>query len=119
MGQAARANAKTILRASSQDGPSFLIVVWMTVPPTPVFPLCSGLLRVVPTIGPALSLEVTPVGAVFAVVPVVVVAVVSIVDLDLPAGFLSFWAGHSYRWCGKRSAQKQQAEVSIHILQNM
>jgi len=90
------------------------------VAPTPVFPLCSGVLPVVPTIGPALNHVITPVGAIFAVVPVVVVAVVPIVDPDdLHAGFLRLRAGHGYRWGGKSSAQKQQAEVSIEIRQDV
>ena len=91
----------------------------MTVAPTPVFPLCSGVLPVVPTIGPALNHEITPVGVVFAVVPVVVVAVVPIADPGLRSGILRFWPGHSYRWCGKSSPQKQQAEVSIAMTQDV
>ena len=87
--------------------------------PTPVFPLCSGVLPVVRTTGPALNHVITPVGAIFAVVPVVVVTMVPIVDSDLNGPFLRLWAGHGYRWCGKSSAQKQQAEVSIDIAQDV
>jgi hypothetical protein len=39
--------------------------------------------------------QVTPVGAVFVVVPVMVIAVVPIVDSDLDAGLLSFGFGHN------------------------
>ena len=106
-------------RSSSQDGQSFLIVVRMTVTPTPVLPLSSGVLPVVGTIGPVLRHVITPVGAIFAVVPVVVVTAIPIVDPDLHAGFLRLWASHAYRWCGKGSAQKQQAEVSIDMKQDM
>jgi uncharacterized YccA/Bax inhibitor family protein len=45
-------------------------------------------------IAPMLHHEVTPVGAVFAVVPIVVVAVVAIVDADLDASFLRLGAGN-------------------------
>jgi len=96
-----------------------LIVARVMVAPAPELPLSSGVLPVVRTIGLALNHVITPVGAVFAVVPVVVVTVVPIIDTDLHAGFLRLWAGLGYRWCGKGSAQKQQAEVSIDITQDM
>jgi hypothetical protein len=96
-----------------------LIVVRMTVTPAPVLPLSSGVLPVVRTIGPVLNHVITPVGAIFAVVPVVVVTMVPIIDTDLHAGFLRLWAGLGYRWCGKGSAQKQQAEVSIDMKQDV
>ena len=89
------------------------------VAPLPVIPLSSRILSVVPTIGPALNHEITPIGAVFAIVPFVVVPMVPIVDPDLHAGFLRLGAGHGCRWCGKSSAQKQQAEVSIDIRQDV
>jgi len=91
----------------------------MTVTPTPVLPLSSGVLPVVRTIGSVLNHVITPVGAIFAVVPVVVVTVVPIVDTDLHAGFLRLWTSHGCRWRGKGSTQKQQAEVSIDITQDM
>lgn len=91
----------------------------MTVTPTPVVPLSSGVLPVVLAIGSVLNHVITPVGAIFAVVPVVVVTVVSIKNSDLHPGFLRLRAGHGYRWCGKGSAQKQQAEVSIDMKQDV
>src|SRR5258708_4816165 len=98
---------------------SGLIVVRMSVAPTPVLPLSSGVLPVVRTIGPVLNHVITPVGAIFAVVPVVVVTMVPIIDTDLHGPFLRLRAGHGYRGCGKGSAQKQQAEVSIDMKQDV
>ena len=89
------------------------------VAPTPVVALSSGVLPVVLAIGSVLNHVITPVGAIFAVVPVVVVPVVPIVDPQLHSGFLRLRAGHGYRWCGKGSAQKQQAEVSIDMKQDV
>ena len=91
----------------------------MTVAPTPVFPLCSGVLPVVRTTGPALNHVITPVGAIFAIVPVVVITMVPIIDTDLHGPFLRLRADHGYRGCGKGSAQKQQAEVSIDMKQDV
>jgi hypothetical protein len=91
----------------------------MTVAPTPVVALSSGVLPVVRAIGPVLNHVITPVGAIFAVVPVVVVTAVPIIDPDLHPGFLRLRAGHGYRWYGKGSAQKQQAEVSIDMKQDV
>ena len=89
------------------------------VAPLPVVPLSSGVLPVVLAIGSVLNHVITPVGAIFAVVPVVVVTVVPIEDPDLHSGFLRLRTGHGYRWCGKGSAQKQQAEVSIDMKQDV
>ena len=86
--------------------------------PLPIIPLSPGVLAVVTTIGSVTNHEITPVGVVFAIVPVVVVTAVSIIDSNLHACFLRFRARHGYRWCGKSSAQKQQAEASIDITQN-
>jgi hypothetical protein len=44
---------------------------------------------------------------------------VPIKDPDLDPGFLRLRAGHGYRWCDKGSAQKQQAEVSIDVKQDV
>ena len=88
------------------------------VAPLPVVPLSSGVLPVVLAIGSVLNHVITPVGAIFAVVPVVVVTVVPIEDPDLHSGFLRLRTGHGYRWCDKGSAQKQQAEVSIDMKQD-
>ena len=89
------------------------------VAPTPVVALSSGVLPVVLAVGSVLNHVITPVGAIFAIVPVVVVAVVPIVDPQLHSGFLRLRAGHGHRWCGKGSAQKQQAEVSIDLKQDV
>jgi hypothetical protein len=90
----------------------------MSVAPLPIVPLCPGVLPVVPTIGSVLNHEITPVRAVFAIVPVVVVTMVSIKDSNLHACLLRIRAGHGYRWCGNGSAQKQQAEVSVDVAQD-
>ena len=89
------------------------------VTPTPVVALSSGVLPVVRAIRPVLNHVITPVGAIFAIVPVVVVAMVPIIDPQLHPGFLRLRAGQGYRWCGKGSAQKQQAEVSIDMKQDV
>ena len=88
------------------------------VAPLPVVPLSSGVLPVVRAIGPVLNHVITPVGAIFAVIPVVVVAMVPIIYSQLHPGFLRLRAGQGYRWCGKGSAQKQQAEVPIDMKQD-
>jgi hypothetical protein len=67
----------------------------MTVAPIPVVPLGSVVLPVVFTITPMLFCQVTPVGAVFAIVPAMVIAVVPIVNSNLDAVFLSFSFGHN------------------------
>ena len=85
----------------------------MIVAPTPVLPLRSGVLPVIPTIGSALYHKVTPVGVIFAVVPIVVVTAVPIVDPHLHAGFLGFWAGPSYCWCGKSCAQSKKLKYRL------
>ena len=87
--------------------------------PLPVIPLSPGVLSVLPAMGPVLNHEITPVGVVFAVVPVVVVTVIPILDPDLHTGFLRLRASHGYRRCGKSGAQKQQAEVSIDVTQDV
>jgi hypothetical protein len=58
------------------------------VAPIPVVPLDSVVLPVVLAITPVLCCQVTPVGAVFVVVPVMVITVVPIVDSDLDAAVL-------------------------------
>ena len=85
----------TDLRYSAALYRPSLIAVRMTVAPIPVTPLRSVVLPVVFTITPVLFCQVTPVGAVFAVVPVMVITVVPIVDSDLHAGILSFGFGHN------------------------
>jgi hypothetical protein len=74
---------------------SSLIAVRMTVAPIPVVPLHAVVLPVVLTITPVLCCQVTPVGALFVVVPVMVIAVVLIVDSDLHAGLLRFRLGYN------------------------
>ena len=84
-----------------------LIVVWMTVAPIPVVPSRSVALPVVLTVSPVLSRQVTPISAVFAVVPVMVITVVPIVDPNLHAGFLCFGFGHNERRCSNGGGQEQ------------
>jgi hypothetical protein len=84
----------------------FLIVVWMTVAPVPIMPLHSAVLPVVLTIALVLIVEVTLVGAVFAVVPVMVVTVVPIADTDVHVRFLRLGTGHDYSWRGMSSSQE-------------
>ena len=78
----------------------------MTVAPIPVVPLRSVVLLVILTIAPVLSREVTPVGAVFVVVPVMVITVVPIVDSDLDAAVLRSWVGPDCGWCSNGSSQE-------------
>jgi len=75
--------------------PFSLIAVRMAVAPIPVVPLLSVVLPVVLTITPVLFRQVTPVGAVFGVVPVMVITVVPIADSDLDTGLLSFGFVHN------------------------
>ncbi|HKN61239.1 MAG TPA: cyclic nucleotide-binding domain-containing protein [Candidatus Acidoferrales bacterium] len=83
--------------------PSCLVVVRMAVAPIPVVSLHGVVLVVVLTIVPVLFRQITPVGAVFMVVPVVVIAVVSIVDSDLH--FLRFGLCHDEGWSSNSSSQ--------------
>jgi hypothetical protein len=83
-----------------------LIAVRMTVAPIPVVPLYTVVLPAVLTITPVLCCQITPIGAVFVVVPVVVVVVVPIIDSDLDIGFLSFGVGHNQGWCSNSSSQE-------------
>jgi hypothetical protein len=87
VGTRARANKKDHLeRSGPQDGLSLLIVVWMTVTPTPVLALSSGVLPVVHTIGPVLNHIIAPVGAIFAIIPVIwykgLLATVAVIPVD-------------------------------------
>ncbi len=79
---------------------SALIAVWMTVPPIPVVPLRPVVLPVVVNISPVY--QITPIRAVFVVIPIMVITVVPIVDSYLHAGVLGSGAGHDYsfseRW---------------------
>jgi hypothetical protein len=77
----------------------------MAVAPIPVVSLNGVVLVVVLTIVPVLFRQITPVGAVFVVVPVMVVAVVSIVDSDLHTGLLSFGLGHDQGWSSNSSSE--------------
>jgi uncharacterized YccA/Bax inhibitor family protein len=78
----------------------------MVVAPIPILSLRSVVLPVVLTIPPVLCRQVTPVGAVFAVVPVVVITVVPIIDPDLDPAFLRSGAGHDCGWRSNRSSQE-------------
>jgi hypothetical protein len=51
--------------------------------------------------------QVTPVGAVFAIVPVMVVTVVAIIDPDLDGGLLSSGFGHNQGGCNNGSRQEE------------
>jgi len=51
--------------------------------PMPVVALHAAVLALVLTIAAMLCHEVTPVGAIFAVIPIVVVAIVPVIDADL------------------------------------
>ena len=77
----------------------------MTVAPIPVVPLRSVVLLVVLTITPVLCCEVTPIGAVFVVVPVMVITVVPIVDSVLDAAVLRSGDGHDCGWRSNGSSQ--------------
>ena len=79
----------------------------MTVAPIPIVPLHSVMLPVVLTITPVPFCQVTPVGAVFAVVPVMVIMVVPIVDSDLQGALLRGGVGHNY---GRRSDGRGQEQ---------
>jgi hypothetical protein len=76
------------------------------VAPIPVVSLPSVVLPVVLPIAPVLCDQVSPVGAVFAVVPVVVITVVPIVDSDLNAAVLRSGVGHDCGWCSNGSSQE-------------
>ena len=78
----------------------------MSVAPIPVVLLHSIVLPVVLTITPVLFCQVTPVGAVFVVVPVVVITMVPIVDSHLDAAFLRSGVGHDCGWRSNGSSQE-------------
>jgi hypothetical protein len=75
------------------------------VAPIPVVPLRSIVLPVVLTITPVLFYQVTPVGAVFVVVPVMVITVVPIVDSDLDVAVWRSGGGHDCGWRSNGSSQ--------------
>jgi uncharacterized YccA/Bax inhibitor family protein len=83
-----------------------LIAVRMAVAPIPVVSLRSVVLPVVLTIPPVLCRQVTPVGAVFAVVPLVVITMVPIIDSDLDAAFLRSGVGHNSGWRSNSGSQE-------------
>ena len=72
------------------------------MPPIPIVPLRSVMLPVVLNISPVPFYQVTPVRAVFVVIPVMVITVVPIVDSHL---HLRSGAGHD---CGWRSNGRSQ-----------
>ena len=74
--------------------------------PIPVVPLHPVVLPLVYTISPVLFSQVTPVGAVFVVVPVMVITVVPIVDSDLDAAVLRSGVGHDCGWRSNGSSQE-------------
>jgi len=78
----------------------------MTVAPIPVVSLRFVVLPVVRAITPVLCCQVTPIRAVFVVVPVMVITVFPIVDSDLGSVLLSFGFGHNYGWCNNGSSQE-------------
>jgi len=49
--------------------------------------------------------QITPVGAVFAVIPVVIITVVPIIDSNLDAGVLRSGGRNDCRWCGDSRSQ--------------
>jgi hypothetical protein len=75
------------------------------VAPIPVVSLHSVMLSVVFTISPVPFPQVTPVGAVFVIVPIMVITVVPIVDANLDDAVLRFGAGHDCGWCSNGSGQ--------------
>jgi len=85
----------------------------MTVPPIPVVPLRSVVLPVVLNIGPVSFCQVTPVGAIFVVVPVMVITVIPIVDSHLNGGFLRPGAGDDCSWRSNGRSQEQRTDVAI------
>jgi hypothetical protein len=59
------------------------------------------------TIRPVLFRQITPVGAVFVVIPVVVIMMVTVVDAYLNSGFLRPGAGHDGGWRSNGRSQKK------------
>jgi len=62
--------------------------------PVPIVPLNAIVLSLVLTISPMPCCEVTPVGAIFTIIPIMVVTMVPIIDADLDVAVLRFRAGH-------------------------
>lgn len=68
--------------------------------PMPIVALDAAVLPLVCAIAAVPCCEVTPVGAVFAIVPIVVVAIVPVIDSDLD-GVLRLGIGHDDGWHGE------------------
>ena len=73
--------------------------------PIPVMPLHPIVLPPVLTIAPVLCREVTPISAVFTVIPIVVITMSPIVDADLDVAVLRFGAGQDGGWRSQGSNQ--------------
>src|SRR4029077_20045271 len=87
----------------------------MTVAPAPIVLLHPGMLSVVCTITPALFLQVTPVSAVFVVIPVVIITVVPIVDSNLDVSVLRLGGRHDCRWCSNSRGQQKGNDVAVDM----
>ena len=77
------------------------------MPPIPVVPLRPVVLPVVFNISPVPFYQVTPVGAIFVVVPIMIITVVPIVDANLHAAVLRSGAGHDCGWRSNGCGQEQ------------
>ena len=81
--------------------------------PIPVVLLDAIVLSLVLTIVPVPRREVTPVGAIFTVIPIVIIPMVPIIDADLDAAVLRFRAGHDGGWRSQGGNQQQRTDKTI------
>jgi len=91
----------------------WLIAVRIVMAPVPVVPLNAIVLSLVFTIAPVLCREVTPVGAIFTVIPIMVIPMVTIIDADLNVAVLRFRDGHDGGWHSQGDNQQQQTNKTI------
>lgn len=87
--------------------------------PVPVVPLDAIMLSLVLTIAPVPCREITPVGAIFAVIPIVIIPMVPIIDADLDVAVLRFRAGHDGGWRSQGGNQQQRTNKTIKKMHDM
>ncbi len=75
--------------------------------PMPIVALHATVLPLVLAIAAVLCHEVTPVGAVFAVIPIMVVAIIPVINSNLDTAVLWLGVGHDDSWSGEGGDQQQ------------
>ena len=91
----------------------WLIAVRIVMAPVPIVPLNTIVLSLVLTISPVPCCEVTPVGAIFTVIPIVIIPMVPIIDADLDVAVLRLRASHDGGWRSQGGNQRQRTDKTI------